>query len=260
MNIVVNKNIICILQSIIISLYFFMINFSYAEVQIVSEDQPSAIIIKFSESERGGSANAITLIVTEKYMRIDDTIVADGAEEQGFILYNRKEKVVYSVSAEEQQIIKIKRMSVNIPSPIELQLQTKQLPEDKKAPLIGGKKTKNYQLFVNDKLCFNVISVADLMPDVVTAMGEFNQVLAGQQADTLRFIPGDLHEGCDLARYTFHPKNHLETGFPLMIQAIDETGKVENVKYSRILTDFKEQKVSSELFILPTNYSIVPIN
>lgn len=104
-----------------------------------------------------------------------------------------------------------------------------------------------------------MISVPGLMPDVVTAIGEFNQVLAGQQADTLRFIPADLHEACDLVRHTFYPKKHLENGFPLVFQVMDETGQLENVKYSRILTDFKQQKVSSGLFVLP-EYSIVPIN
>ncbi len=256
----IEKKITPLLQTIVISLCVFFSGVSHSEVSSTSETLLPATIIKFSETELGSPETPVVITVTDKFMRIDDSIVADGSEEQGFILYNRNDKVIYSVSSEEQQVIKIKNKPVNVPSPIELKLQTKQLPEDKNAPLIEGKKTQNYQLFVNDKLCFNVISVAELMPDVVMAMGEFNQVLASQQADTLRFIPGDLHEACDLARHTFYPKNHLKTGFPLLIQAMDETGIIENVKYSRILVNFKQKKVSSELFVLPVNYSIVPIH
>jgi len=254
------KKTMYFLQSIIISLCLFFSTLIYAEDSIVSTAQLPAVILDFTESEPGMDVNSVTLTVTDNYLRIDDLISADNSEEKGFILYNRNEKVVYSVSAEEQQVIRIKNMPVNISSPIELKLHTKTLPEDKNAPLIGGEKTQSYQLFVNDKLCFNIVSVPKLMPDVVMAMGEFNQVLAGQQADTLRFIPGDIHEACDLARHTFYPKNHLKTGFPLMIQAIDTTGKAENVKYSRILKNFKQKMVSAELFVLPVNYSIVPIN
>ncbi|MCW8929181.1 MAG: hypothetical protein OQL19_02955 [Gammaproteobacteria bacterium] len=219
----------------------------------------SATIVQFSESEQGTGSRPVTMIVTDQFMRIDDSIEADGSsQENGFVLFDRKEKVIYSVSAEEQQIVTVKFVPVTVPSPIELKLDWVTLETDKNAPLIGGKKTQQHQLFVNEKLCYYLVSVPELMPDVVAAIGDFNQVLAGQQAETLRFIPADLHDGCDLAKHTFYPKKHLSHGFPLMIQAMDESGK-DNVKYSRDLVNFKQQMVSTDLFVLP-NYSIVPIN
>jgi hypothetical protein len=148
---------------------------------------------------------------------------------------------------------------VNIPSPIELKLHSVTLAVDKKAPLIDGNKTQNIQLFVNDKLCYNLVTVPGLMPEVVSAMGEFNQVLAGQQSDTLQYIPADLHEACDLVRHTFYPQNHLKNGFPMMLQAMDEMGQIENIKYSRMLINFKQQMVPAELFVLP-KYTIIQIN
>ena len=251
-----------------------------AKVPVKQTETLPATIIQFSETEQGSGTNPVIMTVTDKYLRIDDSIKSEGSlsaegslptedsqqakgssvkHEQGFVLYDREKKIIYSVSAEEQQIVSIKLNEVTIPSPMELKLRSATLPTDKKAPLIAGKKTQHQQLYVNDKLCYNVISVPGLLPDVAAAMGEFNQVLAGQQADTLRFIPADLHEACDLVRHTFYPKKHLEYGFPLVFQVMDEMGQVENVKYSRILTDFKQQDVSSELFLLP-KYSIVPIN
>ena len=150
-----------------------------------------------------------------------------------------------------------------MPSPIELKLRSVKLPMDENAPLINGKKAENHQLFVNDKLCYNMISVPGLMPNTVNALKEFNQVLAGQQADTLRFIPADLHEACDLARHTYHPQSHLENGFPIFFQEVSQTNNEDNslekIKYSRSLVNFKQQDVSAQLFVLP-EYSIVPIN
>ena len=242
-----------------VSVLFFLLVpiISYAEPATVSTTI-SATIVKFSEYEQGTGTNSVTMTVTDNYLRIDDSI-AQTENDNGFVLYDRNENVIYSISSEEQQVVKIKQVPVTIASPIELKLHSVRLAEDKSAPLIKGKKTQHYQIFVNDKLCYNMISVPGLMPDVVMAMSNFNQLLAGQQAETLRYIPADLHEACDLARHTFYPQKHFEYGFPLLFQAIDETGQIENIKYSRALINFKKQKVSAELFVLP-NYSIVPVN
>lgn len=241
-----------------------------------------ATIVQFSEYEQGTGTHPVTMTITDNYLRIDDSLsrnmekikdeTSDGSlqaegslhaddseKDSGFVLYDRKAKVIYSVSSEEQQIIKVSNVPVTMPSPIALKLRSVKLAMDENAPLINGKKTQNHQIFVNDKLCYNLITVPGLMPDAVLAMSNFNQVLAGQQAETLRYIPADLHEACDLARHTFYPQKHLENGFPLMFQAVDETGKIENVKYSRTLINFKQQDVPVEFFVLP-EYSIVPIN
>ena len=207
-----------------------------------------------------GSLPAEGSLHAEGSLQAEGSQQADGSEEDsGFVLFDRKAKVIYSVSSEEQQIIKVSHVPVTMPSPIALKLRSTKIAMDENTPLISGKKTQNHQIFVNDKLCYNLITVPGLMPDAVLAMSNFNQVLAGQQAETLRYIPADLHEACDLARHTFYPQKHLENGFPLMFQAVDETGKIENVKYSRTLINFKQQDVPVEFFVLP-EYSIVPIN
>lgn len=222
-----------------------------------------AAILSFSEQEKGSDEVRVTMTITEHYLRIDDKRITKSPQEteddNGFVLFDRKKKAIYSVSSEEQQIIKINQVAVTIPSPIELKLKIVQLSVDKKAPLIKGKNTQHQQIFVNDKLCINMVTVPGLMPDAVSALKEFNQVLAGQQAETLRYIPGDLHEACDLARHSFYPQSHLENGFPMMLQTIGASGKVEDVKNIRVLIDFKEKNVAADFFNLP-EYDIVEIN
>ncbi|NOQ79123.1 MAG: hypothetical protein GQ546_06955 [Gammaproteobacteria bacterium] len=246
-----NKNKI-IISSLL--LFFLMPVVSYAA---------PATILYFSEHEQGSDEVLITMTITNQYLRIDDRLIKKSNQEteenKGFVLFDRKNKEIYSVSSEEQQIIKIKHVAVTIPSPIELKLNTLSLDRDKNAPLIEGKKIQHKQIYVNDKLCSNIITVPGLMPDAVTALKSFNQVLAGQQTETLRYIPGDLHEACDLARHSFYPQSHLENGFPMMMQTIGESGKIEDIKSTRVLIDFKEKDVSDDFFALP-EYDIVKIN
>ncbi len=228
----------------------------------VSETVP-ATIVHFAEYEQGVGDSSVTMTISDNYLRIDDKRLGNDDEEEeedkGFILYDRHKKIIYSVSSEEQQIIKISLVPVTIASPMALKLQSREIKMAGKPPSIDGRKPENHHLLVNDKLCFNMVSVPGLLPDVVKVMGAFNQVLAGQQAETLRYIPGDLQEGCDLARHTFHPQNHLKNGFPMIMQTIDESGKLENVRRSRSLVNFKQANVPAALFSLP-DYPIVPIN
>ncbi len=248
------KTLIKIIFSLLFSLCLPLI--SYAETELVA-----ATVIHFSEYEKGVGKNPVTMTITDKYLRIDDSINqdADADADNGFVLYDRQEKVIYSVSSDEQQIVKIKRAPVSISSPMALKVRTVKQAIDKNAPLIGGKQTHSYHFFVNNKLCSEMVTVPGLMPDVMEAMGQFKQVLAGQQAETLRYIPADLHEACDLARHIFYPKSHLENGFPLIVQEIDQPGKDRSIQHSRALINYKKQAVSVGLFVLP-DYSIIPLN
>ncbi len=246
------KTLTKIIFSLLFSLCLPLV--SHAEIELVA-----ATVIHFSEYEKGVGKNPVTMTITDKYLRIDDSINQGADADNGFVLYDRQEKVIYSVSSEEQQIVKIKLAPVIISSPMALKVRTVKQAIDKNAPLIGGKQTHSYHLFVNNKLCSEMVTVPGLMPDVVEVMGQFKQVLAGQQAETLRYIPADLHEGCDLARHIFYPKSHLENGFPLIVQEIDQLGKDKSLQHSRALLNYKKQAVSAELFVLP-EYSIIPLN
>lgn len=236
--------------------------------QSVLSDTPRAIdkttvqatIIHFSEFEQGSGVYPVSMTISTDFLRIDDTV-----EGKDFILFDRNSKEIFSVNSEEQQIIKIRQTPVTIKSPMELKLHEIELDMDDNAPLIAGKKARHFQFFVNDKLCYDLISVPNLLPDAVAALKDFKQVLAGQQSETLRAVPGDLHEACDLARHIFYPQRHLEKGFPIIEkesghgQAMIAPDSQAEIKYSRALTNFKEEAVSTERFVLP-EYRIVPIN
>jgi len=231
----------------------------------------TATLIRFVDHERGLGDIITTMTINQHYMRIDDNInqkadQQEGQQEQNktglnkdFVLYDRVKKTIYSVSSEEQHIVKVKQQAITIKPSIALTFKVKALPEDRKAPLINEKKSQNFQIMVNNKLCAQLVSVPGLMPDVVLAMQQFSRTLAGQQAQTLSYIPGDLHEACDLARHTFYPDGHLQKGFPVIVPEIGKSGVVTDVLRSRILINFKTIEVTADHFKLP-DYPVVNIN
>lgn len=213
----------------------------------------SAAVIQFSEFEKGAGIYPLTMIVTKNYLRIDDT-----QEGNDFILFNRNERAIYSVNSEEQQIIKIGYAPVDMKSPIELSLQTKELVVDKDAPLVAGQQTKHYQIYVNDLLCYEQVVVPNLLPDIVSALKQFKQVLAGQQAETLRYTPADLHEPCDLARNTFYSDTYFEKGFSIIEKDFQTSSKHHVIYRSRSLIKYSNEQVASNLFNLP-KYNIITL-
>ena len=232
-------------------------------LQTADKQKTDATIINFSEYQPGSGQYAVKMTITDDYLRIDDSMNA-----KGFILFDRQKKIIYSVSDDNQQIVQINNQPVAIPSPIELKLSEKKLPVKKDAPLIEGKSSEHHQFFVNEKLCYEMISVPGLMPDAVTAMQNFKQVLAGQQAETLRVIPADLQEGCDLSQNTFYPKRYLQKGFPVMEKGLaqdqklpegDKLSAADGISYSRLLINYTQEPVSESLFKLP-DYETLPLN
>ena len=242
--------------SMVLAAWLILISSAYS--QTVVEPQINAAVINFLEYEPGSGEYPVKMTISKDFLRIDDT-----QEGKDFVLFDRQKKIIYSVSSDNKQIIQINNKPVSIPSPIDLKLSEKELSMDKDAPLIAGKVSRHHQFFVNKKLCYEIISVPGLMPDVVTAMQDFNQVLAGQQAETLRAIPGDLQESCDLSRHTFYPKRYLQKGFPIMEKAMfqdeNDAASPTNVSYSRVLINYSQKQVPEARFKFP-DYEILPIN
>lgn len=213
-------------------------------------ENPGMVNVKmadFIEHEHLIGSYPVTFLATAEHLRIDDT-----ANKQDFILFDRKARVIYSVSSEDQQIIKIRHRPVTRQPPITLSVETRQLQDAAQAPAIAGNKPLHFQTFVNGELCYDWFAVSGLMPDLVAAMKAMKQVLAGQQAEVMQFLPADMHEACDLAENTFYPALYLDKGFPVIEQGSNG--------YSRRLTSFKETSVPAELFQLPQSYRIVEIN
>ena len=202
----------------------------------------NGVLLKYMVSEPGLEPHPSRIIVTDSMVRMDD-----GEKEGDYLLFDRRQQRISSVTHEDETIFEISMREVEALSPMELKRERRLRPDDN-APAVGGRRPHQMQLEVNDKTCFDAVVVPGLMPDVVSALREFKRVLAGEQAKLVYELPVEMLEDCDLALHTFYPEWTLESG--LSIQELDlSTGR------GMLLVDIVEAyPADTQLFVLPEGY------
>lgn len=199
-------------------------------------------MLLYQKSEPGIEPYPSRFIVTEKMMRLDDGV--DGGD---FALLDRENRIIYSIAHDDRTVLEIPFRPVDVESPLKLDLKDKNVPTGKDVPAIGGKRPSHHRLFAGDKSCYDVVAVDGLLSDSVRAMREFREIMAGEHAATLNFVPADQQEACDLGLNIYRNGWPLEYGLP--VQEWDGQGN------GRILVNFDaEYSVDSELFELPEGY------
>jgi hypothetical protein len=182
------------------------------------------------------------IFVNEGYLHMSDT-----RSPADYMLFNRKERTIYNVTSEDKTILVIRDKPVNVESPIALDYQEESQPSAA-IPKINGKQATHYQYNANGKHCYDaVVMPKDFMPDVLAAMREFREVLAGEHATTVDRTPKELLDACDLSVNIFHATQHMDHGLP--IREWDRHG------YQRFLKDYRENLQASEgTFDLPKDF------
>lgn len=211
-----------------------------------SHKEQADTLVLFMEQERGVEPYQTRMIVNKNFVRVDD---GEGAK--NFVLFDRAKKIVYSVNPDEKRIMAIHEKKLEkgqvFEPPFKLTHSVKELEKMKDAPAINGEVARRYQLSTNNEICYDVVAIKGLMPNVVTALTEFHQHMATDSRVTFNNMPADMQDACDMTLTTFKPTRHLEFGFP-----IQEWGKRE---YMRSLVDYDvNYKADPELFVLPEGY------
>ena len=142
-----------------------------------ADDQPYSLYLLFAEQERGVEPFQTRVLLTPDYLRFDE-----GENSDGFVLFDRRKQIIYSVANETRTIIIVEPKTHNIKPPFELQLSKVELDDISDAPPIGGEKPRHYQYKSRDELCYEVLSVHGLLPEYIEAKREFNLVLANDSA------------------------------------------------------------------------------
>ena len=198
--------------------------------------------ILFAEQEPGVEPYQTRLIVTKDFARYDD-----GEGSADFVLFDRKKNIIYSTNSGEQTVMSVSVKEKQVTPPFELKDTVKNLGMLEDAPKIQGVMAQHYQFMTNDTLCYEVVAVKGLMPDVVEAMKAFQNILQSDSKVTFHTIPADMHDACNMSMSTFAAGRHLQYGFPIQEWTPDGTG--------RALMDFDDNyKADKKLFELPKNY------
>lgn len=205
-----------------------------------------ASLLWYEEQERGTDIYPVRVLVTDDYLRIDD-----GDDNSSFILLERGTQTIYSVSHEEQSILKMEHHppAVSLPDDIKL---TEDVQTDAKAPTVDGKQPRHVKLMANGAVCYEVVTVHGLLEKAVTALVEYERALGARQLNNLQDVPEEMRTPCFLSRYAYAPERHYLQGLP--IQEWDETG------YRRALVNFSAgDSVSRTLFDVPASYQLYHI-
>lgn len=222
---------------------FYKISFTLAIAMLLSScaKAPENQLLVFLDSEQGIKPYQTRVIITPSQVRFDD-----GTGSKSYTLFDRSSRIARTIDNEQKTILELHPKSVKIKPPFALNYKVKELGDMKDAPKIMGKTPKHYQDYTNNKLCFNVVSVAGLMPQAVQALSEYHQMLASDSAVTFNNMPADMQDPCDIARDTFAPTRYLQHGFPIHWWYPG---------YSRMLMDYKEHyQADPKLFEIPSGY------
>lgn len=199
-----------------------------------------ATVVYFSDHEQGGEPYRTRMIVTAGFLRMDD-----GQGSNDFLLFDRADGTIYSVSSEDRQILVMRYRPVDIRPPKKFTQEV--VPDAASFPAVDGRKVIHYKLLTNRKPCYDLYAADGLLPGVVQALRQYRVALAGQQAVILAVTPPEFQSPCDLANNVFLPARHLEYGFP--VRLVDMTGRTTQ------LLDYKTGfRATADLFKLPADY------
>ena len=199
--------------------------------------------LSYIEREPGVDDYEITMLVSDRYIRIDEV-----GENSGFIIYDDKEHVIYSVSHHDQSILVINKhvySEQNLP----VQYEVEYLPLAD-APAVSGKTIFNYRVFIgkgeNEVTCMEIQLVENLLPEVTELLANYQQVVSGQQVKMTDNKINELQTACYFVDQIYNAGAYYKKGLP-----IQEWHSNERYK---ILTSYKKIPVKAGLFLLPENY------
>lgn len=200
----------------------------------------SATFLSFSENTPDGDSYPVRMLVTDRFLRIED-----GDARDGFIVFDRAKKIVYSVSHTDKTTLVLHAGPVKLDAPKAFVHQVDR--DGEKLPDVGGRAVRHYRLSTNREPCFDVYAADGLLPEALAALREYHRALAGEQSAMQAMVPAGFQSACDLAEYVFLPARHLEFGFP--VRQISRAG------VTRQLVDFKtDVPVEKGLFDVPAAY------
>ncbi|VAW58703.1 hypothetical protein MNBD_GAMMA08-751 [hydrothermal vent metagenome] len=221
------------IKIIYLLLMAFLINVSASAKGIKS------LVLFYDEIEQGVGVQNMRYIINENYLRIDD-----GKDNADFILFDVKQKIIFSINHEDQTILKIENNSWQRPQlSFEVDIKQQLMPG---APKVFNQAVYSYVVNANDMACTQVSFVKDKYLKDMQVLYLYQQVLSGQQVATLKNTPKDMHTPCFLIDQVYHAGEYYKLGLPIHISY--------SRGYEKFLKSFKEMELDKSLFIKPEKY------
>lgn len=209
---------------------------------LLFKDDGTGVALYYTEKESGTESYKSRIFVNKEYLHIIDTRAP-----KDFLLFNRQQKTIYSLSSSDRLIFVIKPKKLPEKSPIEIEY-TETMQPSSALPKVSGKQATHYQYIANGKHCYDTVSLEkDFLKEVVEVFKEYRLVLAAEHGFSVNTTPKEMLDACDLALNIFHSTKHLQHGLP--IRQWDQKGT------QRFLVNYKlDYKLEPKDFELPKDY------
>jgi len=198
-------------------------------------------LLVFSEVMDQREEEMVRMLVTKNYLRIDS-----GPNAEDYILFDRNKKLIFNVIAEEKSIMQIdtekfdRSPAYKIRWNVESQTSSALMRSDDN----GAASATYYHLKLNDKSCYNIVTVDKGMEEPLAALKEYRESLSHQLK---RYYRPDKGQECFEAVNIFTPLHHLHKGFPIR--------EWSAYGYQRFLVDYKKKIIfPKSLFELPIDF------
>ena len=196
------------------------------------------IDLRYQDSEDGAPAYQTRILVTERYLRMDD-----GQDDADFVLFDRKTGKLVNVLRDRKMLMAMR--DAKLPKPPAHAYRV----EKKVMPVREG--TARVQVLADGKLCSETVAASGLYPDAARALMEYKAALAYTQWTTYRNTPAELRQDCDLVHHVWQTDMALSQGLPL--EERDYAGRV------RQYVSGGKRKLRPELFDLPKDYELLEL-
>ena len=213
----------------------------------ISKKSKEVYQLSYIEREPGTDEYEVTMLVSDRYIRIDEV-----GEESGYIIYDDKLKVIYSVAHQDQSILVIKQHEFSEKdSPVKAKVEYLPLAD---APSVSGKSIFNYRVFINtgaavvdgEETCTEIQLVEDLLPDVRKILRNYQMVVSGQQVKMVDNKITEMQTACFYVDQIYNSGAYYEKGLPIQEWHSNER--------SKMLTTYNKISVDADKFKIPENY------
>ncbi len=199
--------------------------------------------LSYIEREPGVDEYEVTMLVSDRYIRIDQV-----GEDNGFIIYDDKDKAIYSVSHHDKSVLVIKEhVFSEKSSPASYELEYLELAD---APKVSGNVIFNYRVYTGgdgeDETCLEMQIVENLLPEVTKLLKNYQNVVSGQQVKMTDNKISDIQTACYFVDQIYNKGKYYDKGMPIQEWHSNERFKV--------LSTYKKISVNKNKFTIPKKY------
>ncbi len=200
---------------------------------------PHATILYLRAREYGGAPYAERIFVNRRFVRIDPDMATGN-----FILFNRKQHVIYSVDTGDRTILVIHSHRFSYTAPMLLANRVAKAPGVME---FEGHKALHYVLSTNGEQCYDLYAAKGFLPGPARALASYDRALAGEQAAAAEAGAPELQGPCDLADSVFSAGREYGQGFPIKMTDHDHNEKT-------LVRVRRDAAVALDTFTLPAHY------